>query len=153
MKDRKFKKASFNNRKKQLEVLYTSGKKILVHYSHLGIRGNIQEVWVDEETRGRSLGIKYENGRVDYMPYDQALAINKDPDFLLQTHIETLISQIKNAIHDSRISKRYLAEQLGTSDNQVQRLLNPRILNKNLSQLYHIASLLGVDLEIKAKAA
>lgn len=153
MKNRKFQSASFNNRKKQLEVLYTSGKRVSVHYGRLGIWSNIQEVWIDKETQGRSLGIQYEDGKVDYMPYDQPLAIAEDPEFLLQTQIESLISQIKEVIQASKISKRYLAEQLSTSDNQIQRLLNPKILNKNLSQLYHMASLLGVEVEIRSKAA
>ena len=153
MKEHKFKSASFNNRKKQLDVFYASGKKVALHYGPSGIKSNIQEVWIDKETRGQSIGIKYDDGKVDYMPYDQPLAIIKDPEFLLQTHIEILISRIKEAIRASRISKRYLAEQLNTSDNQVQRLLNPKILNKNLSQLYHIVSLLGLEVEIRSKAA
>ena len=153
MKDRKFKSVSFNNRKKQMTVTYTSGKKATLHFRPLGIQSNVLEAWIDKETRGQSIGIRYDDGRVDYLPYDQPLALIKDPEFLLQTHIENLISRIKEAIQASRISKRYLAEQLKTSDNQIQRLLNPKILNKNLSQLYHLASLLGLEVEIRSKAA
>jgi hypothetical protein len=142
--------ASFNNRKQQLTVGYTSGKKLSVHYSHLGIRAPITRVWIDSETKGCSLGIELENGRVDYMPYDQPLSIARDPEFLLQTHIELLIAHIKEQLQEKKISKRYLAEQLHTSDNQIQRLLNPAILNKNLFQLYRIAALAGLELELKA---
>jgi hypothetical protein len=49
--------------------------------------------------------------------------------------------------------QRYLATQLGTSDNQIQRLLDPSILNKNLEQLYRIALLLGLELEWRVRAA
>ena len=153
MKDKKFKKVSFNNRKKQLKVVYTSGKKIFLHYSNLGIRSNIDQVWIDPETKGQSIGIEYSNGKIDFMPYDQPLAIVKDPEFILQTQMENLIAEIKEAIKTSKISKRYLAEQLHTSDNQIQRLLDPKILNKNLSQLYQIGSLLGLELEMRLKAA
>ncbi len=153
MKNKKFKKVSFNNTKKQLVVFYTSGKKIALHYSSLGIRSNLTEAWIDKETHSQSVGIKYSNGKVDFMPYDQPLAIVKDPEFLLQTQMECLIAQIKEEIKTSKISKRYLAEQLHTSDNQIQRLLDPKILNKNLSQLYQISSILGLEVQMRLRAA
>lgn len=151
MKNKKLRSAEANNRKKQLSVTYTSGKTLSIHYSSLGITENVKRVWVDPETRGQSVGIEYESGKVDYMPYDQPLAVVKDPEFLLQNQIQNLIAQIKETIQTKKISKRYLAEQLHTSDNQIQRLLNPAILNKNLEQLYRVASLLGMELELSAK--
>lgn len=153
MKDIKFKTVTFQNRKKQLTVVYTSGKRLILHYGSLGIRKNIHEAWVDRETGARSVGLRYEDGSEDFMPYDQPLSIVKDPAFLLQTQIETLTARIKEAIGTHKISKRYLAEQLHTSDNQIQRLLNPKILNKNLGQLYQIGALVGLELEIRSKAA
>lgn len=153
MKNRKFGKVAFNNRKKQISFKYTSGKELMVHYSQLGIKSNIRESWIDQETNGQSVGVKFEDDTVDFIPYDQPLALAKDPDFLLQNQIEILTARIKEAIRERKISKRYLAEQLATSDNQIQRLLNPKILNKNLSQLYQIAALLGLELQITLKAA
>ena len=147
MKSDKIKVASFNNRKKTLRVDYVSGKTARIHFSQIGIQDNISEVWVDRETRGKSLGIRLINGREEFMPYDQPLALIKDSDFLLQNHIEHVIAHIHKAITSKKISKRYLAEQLNTSDNQIQRLLNPSILNKNLEQLYKIATLLGLEME------
>lgn len=153
MTSHKFKIVSFNNRKKQLTVAYTSGKKMILHYSSLGIYANIQKVWIDPETKGQSVGIELSNGKIDYMPYDQPLAIVKDSDYLLQTQMELLIADIKEAIQQKKISKRYLAEQLHTSDNQIQRLLNPAILNKNLKQLYQLATLLNLELKINTEKA
>ena len=153
MKDAKFKAVSFNNRKKQLTVVYASGKRIAIHYSALGIKKNIHETWIDKETNGQSVGIRYADNTTDFMPYDQPLAIIKDPEFLLRNQIEILTARVKGAIRTSKISKRYLAEQLHTSDNQIQRLLDPKILNKNLAQLYRIGSLVGLEMEIRSKAA
>lgn len=153
MKNRKFGKVLFNNRKKQISFKYTSGKEVMVHYSQLGIRSNIRESWIDQETNGQSVGVRFEDSTINFIPYDQPLALVKDPDFLLQNQIEILTARIKETIKAQKISKRYLAEQLGTSDNQVQRLLNPKILNKNFSQLYQIAALLGLELQISLKAA
>jgi ribosome-binding protein aMBF1 (putative translation factor) len=87
------------------------------------------------------------------VPYDQPLAIVKDPEFMLQNHIENVIAQIKEELARKKVSKKYLARQLETSDNQIQRLLNPNILNKNLTQLYKLASLLELQFEINLTAA
>lgn len=153
MRTSTFKSVTFSNRKKQIDVSYTSGKKASVHYGSLGIRQNIKEVWIDKETKGKSIGIMLADGSVDFMPYDQPLAINKDPEYMLQNHIEQIIAQIREVIEKKNLSKKYLARQLATSDNQIQRLLNPNILNKNLTQLYKVASLLNLEFEIHLKSA
>jgi hypothetical protein len=123
------------------------------HFGHLGIRKNLSEIWVDKETGGRSVGMRFVDGTEEYMPYDQPLALVKDPEYLLRNQMEQVVAQIREALTRKRISKRYLAVQLGTSDNQIQRLLSPEILNKNLEQLYRLAMLVGLELEWKAKRA
>lgn len=153
MKDQKFKSVDFNNRKKQLVFTYSSGKQAVIHYSQLGISTNITKAWVDSKTRNKSVGLKFANGKKDYLPYDQPLALIKDAETLLQNQIEIIIAYIKNEIKERKLSKRYLAEQLKTSDNQIQRLLNPKIINKNLSQLYQIVFLLHLELKFDIKKA
>lgn len=147
MKSERIRGMRFDNRRRLLHVDYSSGKRVAVHYGHLGIKKKIVEVWVDKETRGRAAGIRLEDGTEDFMPYDQPLALVRDPEYMLRTQLERLLARIKEALAAKRISKRYLATQLGTSDNQIQRLLDPSILNKNLEQLYRIALLLGLELE------
>lgn len=87
------------------------------------------------------------------MPYDQPLFLIKDPEYMLQNHIENIVARINEEIDRKKISKKHLARQLKTSDNQVQRLLNPQIVNKNLTQLYKLASLLDLEFEVSVKAA
>ncbi|MCB9061539.1 MAG: helix-turn-helix transcriptional regulator [Halobacteriovoraceae bacterium] len=153
MKSTKIKAATFSNKKKEIQITYTSGKEVVIHFGSIGITKNIQSVWPDKETNYKSLGIEYADGEVDYMPYDQPLAIVKDPEFLLQNHIENVISHINEELKRKKVSKKYLARQLGTSDNQIQRLLNPNILNKNLTQLYKLAALLELQFEMNLVAA
>ena len=153
MKTETFKSVTFSNKKKQINVEYTSKKKAIVHYGCLSIKQNIKEVWIDKETKGKSVGIKFADGTIDYMPYDQPLAITKDPEYMLQNHIEHIIARIIDELEKKRISKKFLARHLATSDNQIQRLLNPNIINKNLMQLYKVASLLGLEFEIYLKGA
>jgi DNA-binding Xre family transcriptional regulator len=151
MRPLKFKSATFSNKKRQIELVYTNGKHASIHFGSVGIKKLIKEVKVDWETNGKSLKITFEDDSIDYLPYDQPLVIVKDPEYLLQIHIERITAKIKEAIAKKKISKRYIAERLGTSDNQVQRLLNPDILNKNLSQLYKIADLVGLEFEVLVK--
>lgn len=105
----KFKNVSFNNRKKQLQCVYASGKKINLHFGQLGIRKSIIRAWIDKETGGRSIGFELSDGSVEFMPYDQPLAVVRDPKFLLQTHIEIMTARIKEEIKKRGVSKRYLA--------------------------------------------
>ena len=153
MKTKTIKKVAINNRKKQMEVSYSSGRKVTFHFGQIGIKENIKRTWVDSETGGRSIGIEYESGLIDYMPYDQPLALVRDPEFLLQTQIEILTSKIKEHLRKKGLSKKFLSERLNTSVNQIQRLLNPKILNKNLEQLFLIASLLDLEFELRLKKA
>lgn len=153
MKSRKIKNIRFSNRTKEIEVEYTSKKKYSVHYGQLGIQKNILKVWIDQETKGKSVGFEFEDGTTDYMPYDQPLALNNDPDYLLQDQIEHLVLELNETIKKKGISKKYIAKKLATSENQIFRLLNPSILNKNLEQLYQIAFILNLQIEIQLKDA
>ena len=60
---------------------------------------------------------------------------------MLQNHIENITAQIKTKISQKKISISHLAKQLNTSNHQMQTLLNPNRLNKNLKQLYKLAHL------------
>ena len=51
----KFKSATFSNRKKEIHIVYASGKKVVVHYGALGITDPVAHIQVDEETSGRTL--------------------------------------------------------------------------------------------------
>ena len=153
MKSKKIKSVTFSNKTKEIEIEYASKKKYSVHYGQLGIQKNIIKAWVDRETGNQSVGFEFEDGSVDYMPYDQPLALNKDPDYLLQDQIEHLVLELNETIKKKGISKKYIAKKLETSENQIFRLLNPSILNKNLEQLYQIAFILNKQIEIELKDA
>jgi hypothetical protein len=150
---KQMKMVSFNNKKKVLDIIYSSGKHIVSHYSIYKIKKNIVKAWIDKETRGMSIGLEFEDGKKDFIPYDQPLYFAKDAEYLLQLNMEKVIACIKDTLKEMNISKRFLASQLNTSDNQIHRLLNPDILNKNIGQLYKIAALLGLDIELNIKKA
>ena len=147
---KKFKSVNFNNKTKEISLKYIGNKEVTLHYSDLGFKKLIDKAWVDKDTRGASVGFLFRDGSEEFMPYDQPLFLKNDPEYLLQTHIEQLIFEINQRISEKKISKKYLARKLGTSDNQVQRILDTSILNKNLKQLYTLAALIDLDISLKA---
>ena len=153
MRGIKFKSAKFSNKKKEIHIIYTSEKLVKIHYRDLGINKKIENIKVDKETGQKSLIIKFTDGKYDFLPYDQPLHIIGDPEYLLQNHIENIIAQIRTKISQKKVSVTYLAKQLNISDHQMQNLLNPNRLNKNLKQLYKLAHLLNLEFEMHLKAA
>ena len=148
MRGLRFKKVDFSNRRKELSLTYWSGRTVTLHFNALGIKKKIASMHIDKETGGSSAILSFSDGTVEYLPYDQPLHIARDPDYLLQEHIELITAQILAEIRKKKISKKHLARQLKTSDSQIQRLLDPTILNKNLSQLYRVASLVGLEVKL-----
>ena len=153
MKGSKFQSVQFSNKTKEISIAYTSGRSITIHYGSLGINKNIKDIKIDRQTGQKSLIVEYLDGSLDFLPHDQPLYIVRDPEYMLQSHIEDIIAQIKETICRKKISKKFLARQLKTSDNQIQRLLDPKNLNKNLIQLYKLAYLVDLEFEIHIKAA
>jgi len=153
MKSERLRRVIVNNHAKQLTITYCSGKTINIHYGQVGIDKNITKAWLDKETDSHAIGFEYVDGTQDFMPYDQPLAVAKDPEFLLRNQIEVITATIRRELQRRNISLRFLARELGTSDNQIQRLLNPNILQKNLTQLSKIAALLNLEVELRIKAA
>lgn len=45
MKSTKIKAATFSNKKKEIQITYTSGKEVVIHFGSIGITKNIQSVW------------------------------------------------------------------------------------------------------------
>ena len=153
MKEIKFKSVTFSNKTKKITIDYTSGKTIVIDYESLQIDKNIHEIKIDKETGKKSLIIEYSDETLDFLPYDQPLHIAQDPEYMLQNQIEHITAQIKEALRERKMSKKTLAIKLQTSENQIQKLLNPCIINKNLTQLYKLARIVNLECEILLKAA
>ena len=153
MNPSKMLKGDFNNRKKELTITYKDKRSITLHYGQLGIKENLIRVDIDPESKGLALSLELQDGRKEYVPYDIPLIFSQDPDYLFQAEVEELIADIKIKMKKSQISKKYLARQLQTSDIQIERLLDPKTLNKNFQQLNKVAHILGMNLSIKMDIA
>ena len=62
---------------------------------------------------------------------------------------EVLAWQIENAMREQKLSRKRLAEQMGTSRSQVSRLLDPRDGNVALTTLQRAAEIVGRKVRIE----
>jgi antitoxin HicB len=62
---------------------------------------------------------------------------------------EVLAWQIENAMQEKKLSRKRLAEQMGTSRSQVSRLLDPRDGNVTLTTLQRAAEIVGRKVRIE----
>ena len=63
MKHMKFKRVTFDNKKRTFHLEYTSGLKIDCPYSALSIKGKVTEAAPDSEVRRHSFYFDLENGK------------------------------------------------------------------------------------------
>ena len=76
-----------------------------------------------------------------------------------EIQISHVLQQEKRDLYRLRLGKKVVVHygSLGITGPvehvQVQRLLNPRFMNKNLTQLYKLAALLDLEFEASVKAA
>ncbi len=62
---------------------------------------------------------------------------------------EVLAWQIENAMQEKKLSRKRLAEQMGTSRSQISRLLDPKDGNVTLTTLQRAAEIVGRKVRIE----
>lgn len=153
MKHKKFKTVEFDNKKKVFYLKYTSGLKVECPYSALKIRNKVIEAAPDLEVGKHSFYFVLENGKKEFVPYDQPLHIVQNPEYVKQTTLYTITKQLNEFIQKSKISKRELARRLGTSLSQLSRLLDTTNYKKELSRLVELAAILNYEFKWQFKRA
>lgn len=153
MKHKKFKKVELDNRKRVFYLQYTSGLKMECPYSALGIRGKVIEAGPDSETGRHSFYFTLENGRKEFVPFDQPLYIVQNPEYVKEQTLYEVTKQLHEFIKESKVSKRELARRLGTSLSQLSRLLDATNYKKGLSRLIELAAMLNYEFKWQFKRA
>lgn len=153
MKHRKFKKVTFDNKKRVFHLEYTSGLKIDCPYSALGIVEKVTDAAPDSEAGGHSFCFVLESGKRDYVPYDQPLHIAQNPEYLKQQTLFEMTKAINEFVRKEKVPKRELARRLGTSMSQLSRLLDTTNYKKELSRLIEIAAMLDYEFKWEFKKA
>lgn len=153
MKHKKFKKVELDNKKRVFHLEYTSGLKIECPYSALGIQEKVVEAMPDSETRGHSFCFMLENGKKEFVPYDQPLHIVQNPEYVKQQTLYEVTKQLNEFIKLAKTPKRELARRLGTSLSQLSRLLDTTNYKKELSRLIELAAMLNYEFKWRFKKA
>jgi hypothetical protein len=153
MKHRKFKKVAFDNKKRIFHLEYTSGLKIDCPYSALGIHDKVTDAAPDSEAGEHSFYFVLENGKQDYVPYDQPLHIAQVPEYAKEQALYEMTKTINELIRKGKVPKRELARRLNTSMSQLARLLDTTNYKKELSRLIEIAAMLNYEFKWEFKKA
>src|SRR3990167_2866194 len=153
MKYKKFKKVEFDNKKRVFNLKYTSGLPIECPYSALGIRGKVVETGPDSAVGRHSFYFILENGKKEFVPYDQPLHIVQNPEYVKEQTLYEVTKELGKLIKKSKVSKRELARRLGTSLSQLARLLDTTNYKKELSRLIELAAMLDYEFKWQFKRA
>ena len=153
MNHKKFRKVKADNKKKVFHLEYTSGLKLECPYSALGIHHKVTSAAPDPEVGGHSFYFILDNGDKNYVPYDQPLHIEQNPEFIKNQTLYEVTKQLNQFIRLAKISKRELARRLHTSLSQLLRLLDTTNYKKELSRLIEIATLLNYEFKWQFKKA
>lgn len=153
MKHNKFKAVEYDNKKKAFHLEYSSGLKIDCPYSALGIKGTVIDAAPDKESGRHSFYFDLENGKREFVPFDQPLHIVQHPTYVREQTLYEVTKQLNEFIKKSKISKREFARRLGTSLSQLSRLLDTTNYNKELSRLIELAAMLNYEFVWEFKKA
>lgn len=153
MKHKKFRKVRLDNKKRVFHLEYTSRLKVECPYSSLGIRGKVIEAAPDPETGHHSFYFVLENGKKNYVPFDQPLHIIQNPEYVKERTLYEMTKRLNEFIRKAGVPKRELARRLGTSMSQFARLLDTTNYKKELLRLVEIAAMLNYEFEWEFKKA
>lgn len=151
MKHKKFRRVEFDNKKRLFRLGYTSGLKVECPYSALGIRGKVVEAAPDKEVGRHSFYFILDDGKKDYVPFDQPLHIAQHPEYVRQQTLYEVTRQLSEFIAREKVPKRELARRLGTSMSQLLRLLDTTNDKKELSRLIELAAMLNYEFKWEFK--
>ena len=153
MKHNKFRIVELDNKKKVFHLKYTSGLEVECPYSALGIRHKVVEAAADSEAGQHSFYFILENGKKDFVPFDQPLHIAQNPEYVKEQTLYEVTKQLNEFIKKAKVPKRELARRLGTSLSQLARLLDTTNYKKELSRLIELAAMLNYEFRWEFKHA
>lgn len=148
----KIRRASVNDRKRQIELVVGSGRVLPFPYARLSPRptakNRIREAYVDKELASEAVTYILQSGAEGSIHVDHALEYNEDPTYLAALLIHQLSVEARKRADHSDLSRRELARRLGTSVPQLYRLLDPANARKSMGQLVALLHLLDCEVQL-----
>lgn len=109
----------------------------------------VAEVFPDPELGEEAFTYRLKSGDEDTIHLDTVLEINKDPDYLQELLLYRLTVEALKGVKESRLGKRQIARQLGTSASQLYRLLDPENSGKSVGQMLALLHLVDRDVDLR----
>lgn len=142
---------SANNRKKAFEVS-VGETEFAFPYAKLrhppNSENRVESVFVDDELGSEAFTYRLADGTEDTLHIDAVREVAGDPEYLQELLMHRLTMQAREALEESKLSKRQVARLLGTSTSQLYRLLDPGNSQKSLGQLMALLGLTGRELSV-----
>ena len=140
-----------NNRRRSFELLTKKGE-----YSYPFAKlatpptrtDRVIEVFPDPDAGSEAFTYRLESGAEDPVHLDAVLEYNQDPGLLNELLLYRLTVQAREAVENTRLSKREMIRRLGTSPSQFYRLLDPTYYGKSVGQMVALLRLLGLQVEV-----
>ena len=145
----KIKAIEANNRRKAF-VMSTAHGDYSFPYAKLRLiptpEDPVDEVFPDPELGKEAFTYRLASGVEDTVHLDAVREFARDPDYLQELFVHQLTIEAHKGLEQSKLGKRELSRQLGTSPSQLYRLLDPENRNKSIGQMLALLHL--VDCEV-----
>lgn len=145
----KIKAIEANNRRKAF-VMSTAHGDYSFPYAKLRLiptpEDPIDVVFPDPELGKEAFTYRLASGVEDTVHLDAVREFARDPDYLQELFVHQLTIEAHKGLEQSKLGKRELSRQLGTSPSQLYRLLDPENRNKSIGQMLALLHL--VDCEV-----
>jgi hypothetical protein len=117
----------------------------------IGASNRVTSVYPDPELANEGFTYELESGETESVLLDEVLHYNKDPAILNDMLLFDLTCEVHNALEGSKLSKRELIRQLGTSSSQFYRLLDTTNYTKSAGQMIALLHLLGKSVDVSVR--
>jgi uncharacterized protein YegP (UPF0339 family) len=148
----KISKVIANTRKKAFEIL-VGGREYAFPYAKLRLvpspTNPVAEAFPDPELGEEAFTYRLVSGEEDSIHLDAVLEVNKDPEYLQELVLHKLTIEALKGVEESKLGKRQIARQLGTSASQLYRLLDPENTGKSVGQMLALLYLVDRDFDLR----
>lgn len=152
MKSYKIRKATWDNKKRLIEIETAKGSLSLPFAKLMTSPTSsnpIEELYVDKELASTAVTYQLKDGSVDSIPLDAFLDFNKDPDYLREAEMHRLTVLANKLLKESGISKREICRRMETSMSQLARILDTSNYSKTFDQLIKLFTIMGTEVKIE----
>lgn len=128
---------------------YTFPFALLPH--QITAANRVTSVYADPELGNEAFTYELESGETESVHLDSVLYYHADPAYLHDLFLHNLTCEVLKALKKSKLGKRELIRQLGTSASQFYRLLDTANYSKSAGQMISLLHLLGKTVEVTVR--